>query len=127
MMNDGKSCKLYLKNVRALFPLHSRDRKRFLSDLGEAVETYIEQCGDDSYECTAEHFGKPEEVVYDYLSAMDPEDLCKKVSHSNMIRVGTVIFIIAVAVCVGMILYWGYDSYRQTLDTIVVERETIIY
>lgn len=116
-----------MRRVKTLFPLFGRERKRFLNDLDESIERFVSEGGDSSYDSIAERFGDPEEVVFNYISAMDEEVLNKKISETRCVRILVIVAIIAVAICAGMSLYWGYDSYMQAINTIVVEGETIIY
>ena len=118
--------KVYMRRVKTLFPLFGRERKRFLNDLDESIERFASEGGDSSYDSIAERFGDPEEVVFNYIAAMDEEVLNKKISETRCVRILVIVAIIAIAICTGMSLYWGYDSYMQAINTIVVEGETII-
>lgn len=126
-MNKENAARDYIRQVKAIFPLYGRERRRFINDLKESVESHIDDTKDGSYEGIVKHFGSPAEVVSDYIEGMDPEALYRKITYRRRIFVLVVIAVIAVLIGVIVMLYWGYDSYRQTLDTIVVERETIIY
>lgn len=118
--------KVYMRRVKTLFPLFGRERKRFLKDLKDSVDLYVGGGGDSSYAGLIERFGDPEEVVFNYIAAMDEEVLNKKISETRYVRILVIVAIIAIVVCTGIILYWGYDSYMQAINSIGVEGETII-
>jgi uncharacterized membrane protein len=126
-MNKENAARDYIRQVKAIFPLYGRERKRFINDLKEAVESHIEDTKDGSYEGIVKHFGSPAEVVSDYIEGMDPEALYRKITFRR--RILTIAGIVLIAVLVGVIfnLYWNYDAYRQSVESIVVEGETIIY
>lgn len=126
-MNKENAARDYIRQVKAIFPLYGRERKRFINDLKEAVESYIEDTKDGSYEGIVKHFGSPAEVVSDYIEGMDSEALYRKIIFRR--RILTIAGIVLIAVLVGVIfnLYWNYDAYRQSVESIVVEGETIIY
>ena len=126
-MNKENAARDYIRQVKAIFPLYGRERKRFINDLKEAVESHIEDTKDGSYEGIVKHFGSPAEVVSDYIEGMDPEALYRKIIFRR--RILTIAGIVLIAVLVGVIfnLYWNYDAYRQSVESIVVEGETIIY
>ena len=126
-MNKENAARDYIRQVKAIFPLYGRERKRFINDLKEAVESHIEDTKDGSYEGIVKHFGSPAEVVSDYIEGMDPEALYRKITYRR--RILTIAGVALIAVLVGVILnlYWNYDAYRQAVESIVVEGKTIIY
>ena len=126
-MNKENAARDYIRQVKAIFPLYGRERKRFINDLKEAVESHIEDTKDGSYEDIVKHFGSPAEVVSDYIEGMDPEALYRKITYRR--RILTIAGVALIAVLVGVILnlYWNYDAYRQAVESIIVEGETIIF
>ena len=126
-MNKENAARDYIRQVKAIFPLYGRERKRFINDLKEAVESHIEDTKDGSYEDIVKHFGSPAEVVSDYIEGMDPEALYRKITFSRRITTIAVIALIAVLIGVVIDLLWDYSAYRKDVESIVVERETIIY
>ena len=126
-MNKENAARDYIRQVKAIFPLYGRERKRFMNDLKEAVESHIEDTKDGSYEDIVKHFGSPAEVVSDYIEGMDPEALYRKITFRRRITTIAVIALIAVLIGVVIDLLWDYSAYRKDVESIVVERETIIY
>ena len=126
-MNKENAARDYIRQVKAIFPLYGRERKRFISDLKEAVESHIEDTKDGSYEGIVKHFGSSAEVVSEYIEGMDPEVLYRKITFRHRITTIAVIALIAVLIGVVIDLLWDYSAYRKDVESIVVERETIIY
>lgn len=126
-MDKENAARDYIRQVKAIFPLYGRERKRFINDLKEAVESHIEDTKDGSYEDIVKHFGSPAEVVSDYIEGMDPEALYRKITFRRRITTIAVIALIAVLIGVVIDLLWDYSAYRKDVESIVVERETIIY
>lgn len=126
-MDKENTVRDYIRQVKTFFPLYGRERKRFINDLKEAVESYIEDTKDGSYEGIVKHFGSPAEVVSDYIEGMDPEALYRKITFRRRITTIAVIALIAVLIGVVIDLLWDYSAYRKDVESIVVERETIIY
>ena len=126
-MNKENAARDYIRQVKAIFPLYGRERRRFISDLKEAVESHMEDTKDGSYEGIVKHFGSPAEVVSDYIEGMDPEALYRKITFRRRITTIAVIALIAVLIGVVIDLLWDYSAYRKDVESIVVERETIIY
>ena len=73
------------------------------------------------------YFGSPAEVVSNYIEGMDPEVLCRKITFRRRIFAIAIIALIAILIGVIVNLYWDYSAYRQDVESIVVEGETIIY
>ena len=126
-MNKENAARDYIRQVKAIFPLYGRERRRFINDLKEAVESHMEDTKDGSYEGIVKHFGSPAEVVSDYIEGMDPEALYRKITFRRRITTIAVIALIAVLIGVVIDLLWDYLAYRKDVESIVVERETIIY
>ena len=126
-MDKENAARDYIRQVKAIFPLYGRERKRFINDLKEAVESHIEDTKDGSYEDIVKHFGSPAEVVSDYIEGMDHEELYRKITFRRRITTIAVIALIAVLIGVVIDLLWDYSAYRKDVESIVVERETIIY
>ena len=126
-MDKENAARDYIRQVKAIFPLYGRERKRFINDLKEAVESHIEDTKDGSYEDIVKHFGSPAEVVSDYIEGMDHEALYRKITFRRRITTIAVIALIAVLIGVVIDLLWDYSAYRKDVESIVVERETIIY
>ena len=126
-MNKENAARDYIRQVKAIFPLYGRERKRFINDLKEAVESHIEDTKDGSYEDIVKHFGSPAEVVSDYIEGMDPEALYRKITFRR--RITTIAVIAHIALLIGVVidLLWDSSAYRKDVESIVVERETIIY
>ena len=53
--------------------------RNFLKSLRVSVEEYIDQNPECTIEDIYENFDEPEEAVYNYISALDQTDLCKRV------------------------------------------------
>lgn len=126
-MNKENAARDYIRQVKAIFPLYGRERRRFINDLKEAVESHMEDTKDGSYEGIVKHFGSPAEVVSDYIEGMDPDALYRKITYRRRITTIAVIALIAVLIGVVIDLLWDYLAYRKDVESIVVERETIIY
>ena len=126
-MSKENAARDYIRQVKAIFPLYGRERRRFISDLKEAVESHMEDTKDGSYEGIVKHFGSPAEVVSDYIEGMDSEALYRKITYRRRITTIAVIALIAVLIGVVIDLLWDYSAYRKDVESIVVERETIIY
>ena len=107
-MNKENAARDYIRQVKAIFPLYGRERKRFINDLKEAVESHIEDTKDGSYEDIVKHFGSPAEVVSDYIEGMDPEALYRKITFRRRITTIAVIALIAVLIGVVIDLLWDY-------------------
>ncbi len=126
-MDRERAIQDYIKQVKVMFPLHGSERQRFINDLKEAVESHVEKTKDTSYEGIVEHFGSPSEVISNYIEGMDPEVLCRKITFRRRIFAVAIIALIAILIGVIVNLYWDYSAYRQDVESIVVERETVIY
>ncbi len=70
----------YLKEVKLLMPIHFRAERKYLRDFRTSVEKFI---GDDSSitrPVVEQHFGRPQQVITEYLYTLNQYELCKRTS-----------------------------------------------
>ena len=105
--------RLYIHDVRTLFPSKGRKERDYLKKLGNSIDEFCEEthaiCKQDIYE----KYGNPIDIVYDYYSALDTDTIVKKIRFSNTVKIGVVV-IIFVAMAIGIIYAIAkYDKHIQ--------------
>lgn len=79
-----------------------------------------------SIEDVIENFGVPGEIVSDYLSELDIEDLCRQISiRRRMKQVISAILILCV-IASGLNAWWAYETYLEAKDQIITEEVIVI-
>jgi len=121
-----KNIKKYLKHIRTLLPMYSRQEKRFLNDLKTSIEKHISENPDTSLEDITAKFGTPNDVVYDYIESVDFEYIMKRLSTRKTIkRVAAIILILAIVL---FFIFAGsiYLSYLDSKNTVITHELVVI-
>lgn len=101
-----KELKKYLQQIRILIPIRSPGVKKFLRDFRSSLEEYTEEHPDWTMEDITQRFGSPVDIVHDYISAIDPEDILRRLVKFRIIR--NAIIIIVIAALAGISIATGY-------------------
>ena len=118
--------KQYLKQIRNLLPLYRKEERLFLSQLKNAVEDFVEENSGCTFDDIAQRFEEPQTVVYNYLSALDPAELCKKVSLRRYVQRGIIVLLLLVTILTGFRMALFYNAYLEAKSSIIYSEETII-
>lgn len=123
---SGKELKRYCKQVKALLPLYRKQEKRFMENFSASVKEFADAAPGCSFQDMAENFGAPGEIVSNYLSELDTEDLCGQISIRRRVkRIISVILVLCV-IASGLNAWWAYETYLEAKDQIVTEEVTVI-
>lgn len=111
--------KEYTKQIKALFPVNGKPEKKYVNALVQQVEEICEEESITSIEQLYEKFGKPEDIVREYFSRMDTEEVVQRIKKTHFLKfLITAIIIAAIAVSVyaatSTILY--QKAYQEALD-----------
>lgn len=118
--------KQYLKQIRNLLPLYRKEERLFLSQLKNAVEDFVEENSGCTFDDIVQRFEEPQTVVYNYLSALDPAELCKKVSLRRYVQRGIALLLLLTAIFTAYKMLLFYDAYLEAKSSIIYSEETII-
>ncbi|MBQ8001753.1 MAG: hypothetical protein IJ298_11280 [Ruminococcus sp.] len=124
----NKICKAYMYQVKALLPVRGRSERIFIKKLTSDIDTYCEEEKVTTMEALYDNYGKPCEVVTNYISSMDSEPMMKRIRTTKLIKRITVALliiatVISAAFCVGM--YYSYQEHKNnaggTVTSVIVE------
>lgn len=121
-----KELDVYFKQIKKLFPLYSKEEKRFLQDFKKAVYDFVSLSADCSFEDVIERFESPSDVVHNYISSIDQEYLFKKMSIVSLLKKILLTITIALILYFGMHYYYLYNLYIETQNQIITEEYTVI-
>ena len=121
-----KELTIYWKQIYNLLPIHTKDEKKFLKDFKLAVYDYVNQNQNCSYADIIDRFEEPIDVVHNYISSMDQNELCKKISVNVFIKKAVALLFIVMLGILGMRYYILYNLYQEAKDAIPVKEVTVI-
>lgn len=107
----------YIKKVKALFPYIGKAEKSYLDNLKLTVDDYCSEETINTLKELEDGFGKAEDVVHEYVSSVETEELVRRLNTRKLIkRIGVVLLIVILAVSIGFSLY-TYRKYQLIKET----------
>lgn len=97
---QNKIIKNYKREIRHLFPVFTKNEKRFFNDICNTITDYTTECEDFTLDSLIQEIGEPKDIVSRYLLDMDGEILRKSLSRTKYVRF-TFGVIILVAIITG--------------------------
>ena len=109
MSNDIKK---YIKYVKKIIPIHSKDKKEFIQLLTQKIIEFSNEHDSCSYQDIVDEFGSPNEVAGSYIETLDSDEIIKKLNKKKIINIFISVIII---LCISV---WGFERYRinQLID-----------
>ena len=109
MSNDIKK---YIKYVKKIIPIHSKDKKEFIQLLTQKIIEFSNEHDSCSYQDIVDEFGSPNEVAGSYIETLNSDEIIKKLNKKKIINIFISVIII---LCISV---WGFERYRinQLID-----------
>ncbi len=123
-MKDRKDRKTagYFRQLRKQLVPHP-DKKRFLADLKNQVDKYLEEDSLRDIEDVRSHFGTPEELNEYFMNTLDADTYRHKVYFSRFFKV---CFVLSISIVLAGVLFVVHDYQTSKPATIITETTTII-
>lgn len=121
--------KHYFKQIKTLFPVYSKNEKRFFENFQEDINDYIELKQNVSIVDIKNHFGQPTDIISNYLSELDNEILYKRLSTAKAVKgiiILAIILLISFFVFLGTLAYSDYQAAQHEQiekEVVVIEEE----
>ncbi len=82
-----KMCKVYVSQVKAILPVWGKREKDFVRKLHDSLYDYCEDNDINSIEDLYKGFGTPQEIVFEYISLMEPNEISKRINTAKYIKI----------------------------------------
>ncbi len=122
----NKVCRRYISEVKALFPIMSKNERKYIAKLKENVESYCEETGITTKEELYENYGLPKEVVNDYYSTVDMDYLIGKIRTSKYVKILISVIAIILIVLASVFCTFWYQNHQMALREEAVICEQVI-
>ena len=112
-----------------MFPIKTRLERRYLKKLASDINTYCINENISSVYDLYQTFGTPQEVIYNYISALDTEFIVKRLSVSKFIKTTVAIILLLATISAAG---YGFFIIRdrkidEHLNNLPVVKKTIYY
>lgn len=124
--------KKYINDVKVLFPVIRKKEKVYLQHMRQNIDDYCENEIVSSMEELYEEFGKPQDIVYNYYSIIDTEQLFLFIRLRRILKyfltfVSCIIFAVTIFYCT--ILYQEHlvfmDAKPMYIETEIIDSKEI--
>lgn len=125
----NKICKEYVSEIKALFPIKRKPEREYIKKVMVDIENFCEESEVTTKQELYESYGKPNDVVNNYLATADTEYIAKQISTSRFIRIAVAVLLvlatIATAVfCINLTTELQYimeQEQNASIETIIEE------
>lgn len=102
----NKEVERYIKYVKKLIPIRSKDKKEFIKLLTEQINEFANEKEHCTYQDIVDEFGTPNEVAGSYIENVNSKIIVKNLNNKRIIKI---VFIILIVLCISA---WGFERYR---------------
>ncbi|MCH5300491.1 MAG: hypothetical protein J1E56_04155 [Ruminococcus sp.] len=122
----NKICKQYISEVRAFFPVMGKSERKYVNKLRLNIENFCEEAEITSKQELYENYGNPHDVVNDYYSTVDTDDIIKKTHISKYIKIFIIAILALAVIAVSTFCIILYNDYQiATRQEAVIVEEVI--
>ncbi|HHW94748.1 MAG TPA: hypothetical protein GX736_02320 [Mogibacterium sp.] len=125
-MNRQTELKEYLHRIKILLPIYKKTEKKFISELSQSINDYLEDNPDTTMLEIEEQFGSPMEIAQSYMNSMDTDVLIKRLSVVRVLRQILAVVVVCSVTALFMFSALIYKAYIDAKETIITIEETII-
>lgn len=123
----NKICKEYISEIKTLFPIKGKQEKEYLKKLMSDIEAYCEDANVTAKEDLYQSYGKPEDVVHNYLSVADTAYIVKRVKATRYISALVIALIVLATIATSALcMYLYYEHQSSVRQEVVICNETIM-
>ena len=107
-----KICKAYVSQVKAILPVWGKKEKAFVKKLHDNLCDYCEDNNTTAIDELYKGFGTPQEIVFDYISLMEPNEISKQINTAKYIKILVASLIAFVFLATTFFGFHTYSKYR---------------
>lgn len=125
----NKICKEYVSEIKALFPIKRKPEREYIKKVMVDIENFCEESEVTTKQELYESYGKPNDVVNNYLATVDTEYIAKQISTSRFIRIAVAVLLVlatiaAAVFCINLTTELQYlieEDQKSSTETIIEE------
>lgn len=122
----NKICKEYISEIKSLFPMNRRMEKTYLKKMTTDVADFCEENNITTIEELYQNYGTPEDVVHNYVSALNRKDLINHINTAKLVKITAVSVLVAALIATTIWGIYKYNIYQIDKRQEVVISEEII-
>ena len=123
-----KICKAYVSQVKAILPLWGKKEKALIRKLRSDLYDYCECNNINTIEELYKRHGTPQEVVFEYISLMEPNVISKRINIAKYVKI--LVATLLVASCLSLTIWslYIYNIYEsENSQEVIIADSSIQY
>lgn len=122
----NKICKEYISEIKSLFPMNRRMEKTYLKKMTTDVADFCEENNITTIEELYQNYGTPEDVVHNYVSALNRKDLINHINTAKLVKITAVSVLVAALIATTIWGIYKYNIYQiDKRQEVVISEVTI--
>lgn len=122
----NKVCKSYISDVKAFFPILGKDERSYISKLRTNVDNFCDEANISTKEELYKQYGMPIDVVHEYYSSVDTENIIKRIWLTTFIKRTIAVIVIFALISISYLCLMLHNSNKQYTNQEIVITEDII-
>lgn len=122
----NKLCKEYISEVKALFPIIRKSERDYIKKIKVDIENFCEEAEVTTKQELYENYGRPNDVVNNYLSTVETEYIAKQISIKRLITTCVVALLVLATVATSALCITLYSEYQRVKNSEIVGIKTYI-
>ncbi len=108
----NKLCNEYISEVKALFPIIRKSERDYIKKIKVDIENFCEEAEVTTKQELYENYGRPNDVVNNYLSTVETEYIAKQISIKRLITTCVVALLVLATVATSALCIALYTQYQ---------------
>lgn len=119
-------CKAYVSQVKAILPIWGKKEKAFVKKLHDDLCDYCEDKKITAIDALYKGFGTPQEIVFEYISLMEPDAISKRINTAKYIRMFVIGLLALITIATSALCITLYSEYQVLKRQETTETEIVI-
>lgn len=121
-----KICKAYVSQVKAILPVWGKKEKAFVRKLHNDLCDYCEDNNVTAIDELYKSYGTPQEIVFEYISLMEPDVISKRINTAKYIRLFIIGLLVLITIATSVLCITLYSEYQFFKRQESIGMETVI-
>lgn len=122
----NKICKEYITEIKSFFPIYRKPERVFIKKLTLDIEDFCEESKTTNKSKLYDKYGKPNDIVNNYLSSVGIEYISKQIRISRYIKITIIALVILAIVVTSIFCCILYRQHKMDMRQEMVGVNSII-
>lgn len=120
----NKVCKDYLSDAKKFFPIIRKNEKKYLQKVAENIDEFCDEKNITDKDELFKEYGPPYEIANNYYSAIDTQEIIKKIKFTKYIKILIISLVIICFIALSVFCtYWKLTNDMILREEVVMSKE----